>query len=117
MDAAQFRGMLPEFSDPIKFPEGSVVFWINYASKTKNAERWGDLLDEGIAFHVAHELTLATRKDKSGGVVTSKTVDKVSITRDANIAAVENGGAWNETTYGKRYLMMARMIGAGGLQL
>jgi hypothetical protein len=118
---AQFRIDFPEFNDPAKYPAGSVNFWISFALKTLNAERWGDLLDMALELRVAHELTIATQNGRTPGAIvgpiTSKTVDKISVARDTGVVTEPDAGQWAATSYGLRYIRMARMIGAGGMQL
>jgi hypothetical protein len=51
------------------------------------------------------------------GPVASKSIDKVSVSYDTAAAAMKDAGDFNLTTYGVRYLRIAKMMGAGGLQL
>ncbi|HWI02388.1 MAG TPA: DUF4054 domain-containing protein [Acidimicrobiales bacterium] len=112
-----FRAAFPEFADPTKYPDALVARKITFAVKLTNAARWGDLHDEGVELYAAHELTLATRKPGNVvGVVTAKKVDKVGANYDAGSVAEEGAGQWNATTYGQRYIRLARMVGAGGMQ-
>lgn len=124
---AAFRALFPEFANSTTYPDATVSAWSAMAGKLLSAERWGDLADLGTGLFIAHNLVLATRdaaasskggvSGASGGVVASKSVDKVSVSYDTGATTVADGGAWNLTTYGVRYLQLARMVGAGGLQI
>lgn len=127
---AQFRADFPEFANTTVFPDGQITFWLKWAYIMVRADRWMEALDLGIELFVAHNLVLEALAQKAaaggggagipgaqGGVVTSKQVDKVSVSYDANAGLILDGGDWNLTTYGTRFLRMARMMGAGGEQV
>ena len=127
MDVSQFRQSFPEFDDTTTYPDSLVQFWMTVAVSLVNAERWGELTDLGIALVTAHHLALAVKDQKMaavGGVPgqvsgpqSSKAVDKVSASYDTAAVAIKDGGFWNATMYGVRYLSLAMMMGAGGMQL
>ncbi|MBU9552441.1 DUF4054 domain-containing protein [Burkholderia multivorans] len=127
MDVSQFRQSFPEFNDTTTYPDSLVQFWMTVAVSLVNAERWGELTDLGIALVTAHHLALAVKDQKMaavGGVPgqvtgpqSSKAVDKVSASYDTSAVAIKDGGFWNATMYGVRYLSLAMMMGAGGMQL
>lgn len=127
VSATSFRTAFPEFADASTYPDAMVDLWIAAAGQLMAADRWASLLDLGTQLFVAHNLVLGARDRKaaanggvggtSGGVVASKSVDKVSVSYDTGAGTLEGGGAWNLTTYGVRYLQLARMIGAGGMQI
>ncbi|WP_287497795.1 DUF4054 domain-containing protein [Pandoraea sp. CB10b_02] len=127
MDVSQFRQSFPEFDDTTTYPDSLVQFWMTVAVSLVNADRWGDLTDLGIALVTAHHLALAVKDQKMadvGGVPgqvsgpqSSKAVDKVSASYDTAAVAIKDGGFWNATMYGVRYLSLAMMMGAGGIQL
>jgi hypothetical protein len=123
----QFRQDMPEFADTSLYPEDSLTLWMTVAKNMVNECRWGTLANTGIELLTAHYLVLAARDQDSAasggapgemnGAVSSKSIDKVSVSYDTASAAMENAGDLNLTTYGVRYLRIARMMGAGGLQL
>jgi hypothetical protein len=127
VDVSQFRQSFPEFDDTTTYPDSVIQFWMTVAVSLVNAERWGDLTDLGIALVTAHHLALAVKDQKMaavGGVPgqvsgpqSSKAVDKVSASYDTAAVAIKDGGFWNATMYGVRYLSLAMMMGAGGMQL
>lgn len=127
MDATQFRTDFPEFSDTNAYPDATVNLWLGVAQVTLPADRWGALLDLGTELFIAHHLAVGAGNKKAaaaggipgsaGGVVSSKSVDKVSVSYDTGAGTLEGGDFWNRTTYGIEFLRYARMMGAGGIQL
>lgn len=119
--AAQFRTDFPEFADTARYSDGMVSFWLTYALAMLNADRWGSMLDHGVKLMLAHQCVLAAKNGKApGGIVapqTAKAVDKVSVAYDTASVQLENAGHWNGSTYGIQFLQLARMMGAGGMQL
>ncbi|KWC56565.1 DUF4054 domain-containing protein [Burkholderia ubonensis] len=126
MDVSQFRQSFPEF-DAATYSDPLVQFWLTVAVSLVNAERWGELTDLGVALVTAHHLALAAKDQKTAairgvpgqvtGPQSSKAVDKVSASYDTAAVAIKDGGFWNATMYGIRYLSLAQMMGAGGMQL
>lgn len=127
MDAATFRQDFPEFSDQLIYPDSQVDFYLRVAEKLLPECRWGEMLPYAIELFVAHHLAIGRQNDLASSVgaipgavkgpTTSKAVDKVSVGYDAGSVALEDGGFWNLTTYGIRFLQLARLFGAGGVQL
>ncbi|GAC1479338.1 MAG: hypothetical protein NVS2B11_03450 [Acetobacteraceae bacterium] len=119
MDVATFRSVNPQFQDLIAFPPEAITYWISVATARLDPLRWDGLLDEGITLFVSHKLALNTAAGRSGqgSVVSSKSVGGVSIAYNTELGIVANGGAYNLTTYGREFLMLARTVGIGGLQL
>ena len=127
MDAATFRSDFPEFTDSNRFPDAQVNFWLGLGEKLLPENRWADLRGQGLELFVAHNLVLAAQAGKatasgglpgaSSGVTSSKSVDKVSVSYDTGASLIDGAGHWNLTNYGTRLLWVARMIGAGGVQL
>ena len=127
MDITTFRQSFPEFSDATRYPDSLVTFWLGVVTRMLNPDRWADLLDIGLSLALAHHLVLAVRDQNSAqagkvpgtvlGMQTSKSVDTVSVSYDVSAVTNEGGGFWNMTSYGVRFLGMARLFGAGGVQL
>ena len=127
VSVASFRTSFPEFSEQTVYPDATVEFWLGLAGRLLRPAAWLDLLDDGTRLFVAHNLVLAgsaSRAATSGsapgvasGAVSSKTVDKVSMSYDTAGAMIEGGGQYNLTTYGQRYLQLERVVGMGGSQI
>jgi hypothetical protein len=123
----QLRSDFPEFNDPTKYPDSLVQTWLTVAASLVNAERWVELTNIGIELVAAHHLVLSVRDQTAaavGGVpgimtgpTSAKSVDKVSTSYDTGAASLDGAGFWALTSYGIRYLSLARMMGAGGLQI
>ncbi|VWD02163.1 bacteriophage protein [Burkholderia aenigmatica] len=127
MDLAQFRQSFPEFADTTQFPDSTIEIWLTIAVSLVNPTRWMELTDIGVGLVTAHHVALATRNTNAvavGGVPgqvvapqASKSVDKVSASYDTSAVTLGSAGFWNSTSYGIQYLTMARMMGAGGIQI
>ncbi|CAJ0719394.1 hypothetical protein LMG6871_02834 [Ralstonia edaphis] len=127
MTPADFRTDFPEFTDSTKYTDASIQFWMGIAVSFVNPDRWGVLTDLGVALVTAHHLVLGQRDQAAaavGGVpgeikgpTASKSVDKVSVSYDTGAVALSDAGFWNLTTYGVRFMTIARAMGAGGMQL
>lgn len=127
MDTTQFRDDFPEFADTAKYSESSIKLWLDFAKGTLDPCRWGSWYSVGLELYAAHHLVLAARDEaqaaKGGipgqvqGINTSMAVDKVSKSMDVLSVTEKDGGFWNLTTYGIRFLRMAKKIGTGGIQV
>ncbi|MBV8159131.1 MAG: DUF4054 domain-containing protein [Dyella sp.] len=127
MTPEQFRQDFPEFNDTTKYPDATVQLWLTVSISLVNPDRWGVLTDQGIELVTAHHLALAKRDQDAAaaggtpgevkGPTSSKSVDKVSVSYDTGAVTLQDAGFWNQTTYGVRFLTIARAMGAGGLQL
>jgi hypothetical protein len=125
--AASFRGAFPAFANMATYTDPQVNFWITFALHFLNADRWADTIDYGVMLFVAHNLSLefnANQSAKRGqnpgfvtGPVTSGSVDKVSYSRDVTSAMEDKAGHWNLSVYGLRYIRLAKMMGAGPVQV
>jgi len=121
---SDFVAIFPEFADTTKFPEAGATFWIGqgYAQISPRLGRQRDL---AVMLFTAHNVVLAAQAAKamaSGGVsgqatgvVSSKSVDKVSVSYDTAATAIQNAGFFNATSYGQRFyrLMQAASVGQG----
>lgn len=114
---AILRTNFPEFEDTAIYPDVVVQFWLGYAIKMLPECRWGDVLDEGVQLMTAHQLVLAARAGAIAAPQSAKAVDKVSVSYDTGAVTIENAGHWNGTSYGIQFYMLARMMGAGPIQL
>ncbi len=122
-----FRQSFKEFANAETYPPDDVALWLDIAYKMLNASRWGNILDLGAQLFAAHNLALEARAKKEAengappggnvGPITSKSVDKVSVSYDTASGIEPDAGHWNLTIFGTRFIKMARMMGAGPVQV
>jgi hypothetical protein len=127
---AQFRAILPAFSDATKYPDVTVQFNLDLAADSLNPLYWGARLTYGIVYYAAHYLAAngAVVTDAQGnpvgttasmqvqGLVTSRSVGGMSKSVDVNMGSTDGGGAFNTTQYGRQYLTLRESIVAGPIQ-
>jgi hypothetical protein len=136
---ASFRADFPlVFRSQSAYPNESVTYWLAIAALLLNQNRLGassgtasspptttfDFLTE---LFVAHNLIIekqaADTAAKGGdpgtkqGMISSKSVGSVSIGYTVAEVAELDGGYWNATVYGARFLRLARMFGSGPVQI
>jgi hypothetical protein len=127
MDIPQFRTNFPEFSDTVVYPTSLISFWASIAETQVSLNAWTTMWANGVALYVAHEITLAAQNHKSGqiggmpgingGVPNNKTVGSVSVGYDSATTSEKDAGYWNLTNYGRQFIRLARIFGAGCVQL
>ncbi len=127
VSVANFRQNFPEFVSVTTYPDAMVQFWLDIAYVMLNPTRWATALDYGIQLFVAHNLVLEAQAQKAAanggipglaqGAVSSKSVDKVSVSYDVGSGAELAAGHWNLTNYGRRFIHIAMMMGAGPVQI
>lgn len=123
MTPAEFRANLPEFADSARYPDSQITRWLSIGDALLLSDAWGAMRDYGLELYTAHNLALWRRNADTAasggaigagmGVVSSKTVDKVSVSYDAGAATLDGMGDLNLTTYGVQFARMARQIGMG----
>lgn len=124
---ASFRQDFPEFLSSQQYTDAQINFWMTLGLKMLNTDVWGELLDHGLELFTAHHMTMAQQNaastangaapGQSTGIVSGKTVDKVSVTYDTSAGILENAAHYNLTTYGTQFIYLARLLGAGGIQI
>lgn len=122
-----FRKAFPEFNDTSLYPDESLDFWGGIAETQVNPSRWHNMTERGIYLYTAHELVLASQSARAAaaggmpggmsGPMNTKTVGSVTAGYDTQLAGEKDAGHWNLTTYGKQFIRLARMFGAGVIQL
>lgn len=128
LSAAQFRTLIPAFNDSSIYSDDMLNLDLTLAASMLDANRWHDWRPLGMALMVAHFMSLDERENrvaKRGGVpgqggvgiLSSKSIGSVSASFDVSSGSELNAGHWNMTTYGRRYIHMARMVGTGGVQV
>ena len=127
LDVAKFRTDFPEFADASRYTPAMLAFWSGIGEKVVSADRFGDLYSGAIELFTAHNCVLAAGNKtaaangsipgSAGGVVQSKAVGSVNVSYDTASAMELDAGHWNQTTYGRQYIRLARLIGQGCYQL
>jgi len=127
MDVAKFRNDFPEFADASRYTPTMLTFWSGMGEKLISSDRFGDLYTQAVELFTAHNAVLAAGNKsatasgalpgQAGGVVASKAVGSVNVSYDTTAAMETNAGHWNQTTYGRQYIRLARLIGQGCYQL
>lgn len=127
MDIPAFRTAFPEFESTVTYPTSLITFWSGIAELQVNPCAWKNMWSQGVQLYTAHELVLAAQNQKSaanggvpgtsGGIPVNKTVGSVTVGYDAATTTEKDAGYWNLTTYGKQFIRLARLFGAGSIQL
>lgn len=122
-----FRAAFPEFADTVVYPDAQVEFWAALAQAQVNQCAWKTQWLTGVYLYTAHELVLAAQNAKAakiggapgqqGGIANTKTVGSATVGYDAATSTEKDAGYWNLTTYGKQFIRLARVFGAGCVQL
>jgi len=137
----------PEFQDQGRFPESAVSYWvaIGYLMLTQTAygtSFWDttpgtytppgasgprSLQDHGIELFIAHNLALEVQASDAssvnatpgtvGGTISGRTVNGLTINYDPASGLEKDAGHWGLTIYGRRFLRLARLVGAVPLQI
>ncbi|WP_447874909.1 DUF4054 domain-containing protein [Serratia fonticola] len=123
----QFRTDFPEFADKTRFTDASVNFYLSMADDLLNQDRFGDKFVYLAELMTAHYVELRAKRTAAsvrgalntsgGGLATSKSVDKVSVSYDVSSIINQDAGFWNNTEYGREFFWWWEMSGAGGRQL
>lgn len=126
-NADVFRTTFPEFTDAVTYPTPMIDFWAGLAQLQVPPCIWKDCWIQGVSLYTAHELVLAAQNAKtgtiggvpgvSGGIANTKTVGSVTVGYDTTSTAEKDAGYWNLTNYGKQFIRLARIFGAGAIQL
>lgn len=124
---ADFRAARDAFADSVVFPDDVVNFYLPIALGAVSAERWGDAYTAGVCLVIAHYATIAAvdaQATEAGGVgglragpIASESGDKVSVSFATTAVTDPNAGDWNATTWGRQYWQLAKLYGAGPLQV
>ena len=125
--AQSLRISFTEFADAQAYPTDLLAFWIAVAVQQVSTDRWGTMTDIGVSLYTAHHCVLEVRARAEAangappggqvGPINSKSVDKVSVGYDTTAGTEENGGHWNLTVFGTRYIHLARQMGMGPVQI
>ncbi len=123
----QFRADFPEFANTTTYPDSQIDNWLSFAATLLTSPRWATLLTLGQELIAAHYLFIAMRDQATAaaggtpgqvvGLKTGQTVGSVSATYDFTALLIPDAGFWNQSSYGQRFFQLARLMGAGGIQL
>ncbi len=123
----QFRTDFPQFASTTLYPDAQIQFRLNLADIQLDQNRLGRMFPYLVELFVAHYLTLQAGDNRAGalgraggsnnGVMSSKSVDKVSVSYDNSATLNPAAGFWNNTRYGAEFYQTLCMFGAGGRQL
>lgn len=123
----QFRTDFPEFANETSYPSASITFYLGQADNLMSQDVMGDQFVYLVELFTAHYTELRGRAIKAaaiggvnssgGGVMTSKSVDKVSASYDVSGIINPDAGFWNNTSYGREFFWWWEMYGMGGVQL
>lgn len=124
----QFRTDFPEFADKTRYPDAAVNFYLGQADSLLSQDVMGDQFVYLAELFTAHYTELRGRaiatanagggvNSAGGGVLTSKSVDKVSASYDVSGIINPDAGFWNNTGYGREFYWWWSMYGMGGVQL
>lgn len=121
---ASFVTAFPEFGNTTTFPQGQVEAWIGQAGTLLNPTRFRASADLVTMLFVAHSLALGAAEARAAaqggvpgqprGVMSSKSVDGVSVSYDTSLGTIEGAGVYNLTGYGRRLWALIRAFGRGG---
>lgn len=141
---ARFRADMTAFADDDVYPDEALTYWLGIAAIMLNTKRFGfsaadpwpaspettalkqyDFATEQfVAHNLAIEKMAANQAAAPGGVpgavsgvVQSSSVDKVSVSYSADAGLEPDAGHWNLTIYGRRFIRLLRMAGAGPYQV
>lgn len=127
MDNAAFRVAFPQFADATAYPDARLDLLSTFVTTQLNASVWGDALDYATMLYVAHLLTIQGPSTASGGgtsgggatngIVSSKQVDKVSISFDVTAGTFAGEAFWNRSVYGIQLYQLILIYGAGPMHV
>ncbi|MNG58384.1 hypothetical protein D3C81_15790 [compost metagenome] len=123
----KFRADFPQFSNTTTFLNAQIQFRLNLADQLLDENNFGDVFPYLAELFVAHYMALQVADNRASaigggggansGVVTSKSVDKVSVGYDSSATMNPDAGFWNNTRYGSEFWQLIQMFGMGGRQL
>ena len=121
MTPSEFKTQFPEFASE---SDARVQLFIDRAAPYFDVDRWGALYPDGVAYYVAHELTLANAQTAQGGGVQAMTNDNltkkvgdVQVTKDTGLLNKQADNPFYRTLYGQKYLFLRKQAGVGALSV
>lgn len=119
MDIAQFRIDFPAFANATTYPDSMITFCATIAEAQIIEDRWGVIYSQAVGLYTAHHLVMVSDSSvgKTTGLQNSKSIGDVSVGYDTGSTIELNAGHWNLTNYGRTFIRLARLYGAGCVQL
>lgn len=132
MDVATFRVAYPPFADSTQYPDARISYWLDFAAIMVSSHRWqrSGLQDYGQGLLTAHYLMTMERYDAATGTYSlptgggsgaatsqSQSADGVSWSEGYDARAYNDDGQLASTAYGRQFLDLRALVGAGGMQL
>jgi hypothetical protein len=133
---ASFVATYPAFQDAARFPPETIAQLIDLATGFCSTRRWlymgctdsgKTMRDIGIELFVAHWCAMERRNQDQAdngappgaivGPYGSGSVGPGSVQYDTPSGIELEAGHWNLTNYGTRFIKLARMVGAAGIQV
>jgi len=125
---AQFREVFPQFSNETTYPNAAIQMRLTLVDVLMSESRFGpDVFPYVAGLFVAHYMALSAADNRSAatggaggvnsGIMTAKSVDKVSASYDASNTLNPDAGFWNNTRYGSEFWEYLMIFGAGAIQL
>ena len=115
---SDFRKAFPELSDG---SDATVSYRLGVANQLFSEEVWGEEMAKHAAgLYAAHFAYLSEKSNASAGssgIISSKSVDGVSVSFDTATGSEAGAGLWNLSPYGKELWMLMRVFGAGAYQI
>jgi len=119
---ADFRIAFPEFSE---VPDETVQYYLDLASELVCESLWSSELkyQRAVMLVAAHMLYLSLQRESGAGggiqpgqLIASESVGDVSVSMDNSLLAINAKydpitHAYNQTAYGREYLMLLRTVG------
>ena len=121
MDVSEFRQVFPAFSDSEKYPDVLIESTLELAQAFVTEKVWKSLRDRGVGLYAAHMIVINEKAEKDPqkalGVTQSKSVGPGSVSYNVQMATDAKAGHWNLSVYGLQFRRLARMMGAGPIQV
>ncbi|VTP13218.1 hypothetical protein PUATCC27989T_01054 [Phytobacter ursingii] len=123
-----FRQTFTQFANETTYPDPAIQMRLNLVDALMSESRFGpDVFPYVACLFVAHYLALSAADNRSAatggaggvntGILTAKSVDKVSASYDASNTLNPDAGFWNNTRYGSEFWEYLMIFGAGAIQL
>jgi len=116
MTKAEFLVLYPKFTPLTALVDAALAEAAMFVG-----ERWAEKKDLGLGLYTAHKLVWdAVTGDEplaafDADLITTKAVGRASLTRSAELLKLAWDESFNYTKYGRRYLELRRIAGAGAL--